>query len=224
VEKMKNYKQHGFTVVEGLLIILVLTVVGFGGYYVWNSNQGKQEEKPASESQTTTNENNSDSQTPAAKETDSWYQHVSKSSEYKIRLADGLVFVKAEDSNPYLSLSTDSLETKEGTKAVVMERQGGRDGSTGMSVNYYETGTETKGFGSKQASFATDSGLIVDKYYYVQETEPDGLGLPKGGKQYTYFITPKDGGAVLTVQYTLDPNDNVNVELVEKMVKTVELK
>lgn len=29
--------QKGFTLVEGLLILLVLSVIGFGGYYVWSS-------------------------------------------------------------------------------------------------------------------------------------------------------------------------------------------
>ncbi len=31
--------QRGFSLVEGLLIVLVLSVVGLGGYYVWNQNQ-----------------------------------------------------------------------------------------------------------------------------------------------------------------------------------------
>jgi len=31
--------QKGFTVVEGLLILLILTVIGFAGYTVWNNNQ-----------------------------------------------------------------------------------------------------------------------------------------------------------------------------------------
>ena len=34
---MKN--QKGFTLVEGLLIALVLSVIGFAGYTVWNNNQ-----------------------------------------------------------------------------------------------------------------------------------------------------------------------------------------
>jgi hypothetical protein len=33
--------QAGFTAVEGLLIALVLAVIGFGGYYVWHSQQPK---------------------------------------------------------------------------------------------------------------------------------------------------------------------------------------
>ncbi len=32
-------KQNGFSVVEGLLIVLVIAIVGFGGWYVWNNNK-----------------------------------------------------------------------------------------------------------------------------------------------------------------------------------------
>lgn len=34
--------QKGFSLVEGLLIILILAVVGFGGWYVWDSNNDEQ--------------------------------------------------------------------------------------------------------------------------------------------------------------------------------------
>ena len=34
-----NLNQKGFTVVEGLLIAVLISVVGFAGYYVWNENQ-----------------------------------------------------------------------------------------------------------------------------------------------------------------------------------------
>lgn len=34
-------KPNGFTAVEALLIILVLAIVGFGGYYVWQNQQNK---------------------------------------------------------------------------------------------------------------------------------------------------------------------------------------
>lgn len=34
---MKN--QNGFTLVEGLLIVLVVSVIGFAGYSVWNNSQ-----------------------------------------------------------------------------------------------------------------------------------------------------------------------------------------
>lgn len=35
---MKN-NQKGFTLIEGLLMLLVVSVIGFGGYYVWQNQQ-----------------------------------------------------------------------------------------------------------------------------------------------------------------------------------------
>ncbi len=37
--------QKGFTLVEGLLIFLVIALVGFGGYYVWNQQQDDESEQ-----------------------------------------------------------------------------------------------------------------------------------------------------------------------------------
>lgn len=57
-------KQSGFTLVEGLLIVLILSVVGFAGYTVWNQNQGKdsnsENSSSLSDSQTTANNDQSD--------------------------------------------------------------------------------------------------------------------------------------------------------------------
>lgn len=38
---MKNKFQAGFTLVEGLLIILIVTIIAFGGYYVWQNQNDK---------------------------------------------------------------------------------------------------------------------------------------------------------------------------------------
>jgi len=38
-------KQNGFTLVEGLLIVLILSVIGFAGYYVWSQNQDDETEQ-----------------------------------------------------------------------------------------------------------------------------------------------------------------------------------
>lgn len=43
--------QKGFTAVEGLLIVLALTVVGFGGYFVW-SRQNNKDPQPSQQTDT----------------------------------------------------------------------------------------------------------------------------------------------------------------------------
>lgn len=52
---MKKY--NGFTLVEGLLIVLILSVVGFTGYYVWNQQQVEEVEITESQTESIPEEN-----------------------------------------------------------------------------------------------------------------------------------------------------------------------
>ena len=224
MNKLRN-NQSGIAHMAIPLIIVVIAVVGLVGWKV-RQNQNNKKSANTTVPQSTiadTQPTNDKSVEKIADETASWLLYSSKNNAYKIRLADGLVFEKAEPDTQWLSLSTYSLVTKAGTKAQVITGKGGRDGVMGMYINYYETGTGTKGFGDKQSSFKTNSGLNVDKYLYVQRTEPDGIGLEKGGKEYNYAITNADGRADLIITYSLAPTDEGNTALVEKMVKTVEM-
>lgn len=67
-------KQSGFTIVEVLLVVLILSVVGFGGYYVWhspnkadktydNSSKSSQATSPSSKKTTTNTPSNSSTST-----------------------------------------------------------------------------------------------------------------------------------------------------------------
>jgi hypothetical protein len=49
-----NKDQKGFTVVEGLLIVLTLAVIGFGGYYVWHTQHKPKTTTPTTAASTTT--------------------------------------------------------------------------------------------------------------------------------------------------------------------------
>lgn len=42
----KYQNELGFTAVEGLLIVLILAVIGFGGYYVWHTQHSKKASTP----------------------------------------------------------------------------------------------------------------------------------------------------------------------------------
>ena len=58
-------KQHGFTLVEGLLIVLILCVVGFAGYYVMNNRDKKSDTSEQTTTQNSTS-NQNETQQPAA--------------------------------------------------------------------------------------------------------------------------------------------------------------
>jgi type II secretory pathway pseudopilin PulG len=49
------FSQKGFTVVEGLLVVLVLSVIGFAGYLVWQKNTDSNQSVQQSETQPTSN-------------------------------------------------------------------------------------------------------------------------------------------------------------------------
>lgn len=212
--KLKN-NQDGIAHLAAILAVVVVVAIGVVGWKVWDNSKNEDTPKTVA---TETKETKK-----ASDKTDDWYQFVSKNDEYSIELANGLSFIDAGDDSPWLSLSTSSLTPNGNQKAKVSKLEGGKDGVMGMYINWYETGTETKGFGVLQSSFKTESGLQVDKYLRVQDSAPaGGIGLEEGGKEYTYFVT-KDA-ANLVITYGIAPNDAENVAIVEKMVKTVDLK
>ena len=85
--------QKGFGHIEALLIILILAVVGFGGYYVWHT----QHDKSAGQS---TNQKAADS-------TSGWTTHTDTSAGYSIKIPKDWEFVK---SQPTINSSDGTVE------------------------------------------------------------------------------------------------------------------
>lgn len=63
---MNKINQKGFTLVEGLLIVLVIAVLGIGGYLVWNKNQSKPAPATSQSSNSTASSNQSAKQNDQA--------------------------------------------------------------------------------------------------------------------------------------------------------------
>jgi len=49
---MKKLNSKGFGIIEALLLIIILAVIGFGGYYVWSNRNDKKNSLPKATSQT----------------------------------------------------------------------------------------------------------------------------------------------------------------------------
>lgn len=209
--------EAGFSPVEVVLVLVVVALVGVVGWLVYkNHSKTANSNTPISNNSTTTTKTTTP--TRSTDKTSKWYLYSSNDGAYKIRLADGLTFIGNNDSTSIYTLEPIALGS---TTAKVVIRNSGGESDHGLYINYFAKSSDATAAGDKQHGFKTDAGLDVEKYYYYQATEPQGLGLSKGGKEYTYRII-NDGKAV-TVTYDVSAGQTVNTDLVEQMVKTVVL-
>jgi hypothetical protein len=210
--------QKGFGTVEIILIIVIVAVIGVVGWFVYKNHNKTTTNSSTATTTTQATKSTTPTTTQPASETDKWYLYTSSGGEYKVRLADGLTFIGSSDSPSIYTLEPIALGS---TSAKVVIQNSGGESDHGLYINYFGKSADASVAGDKQTGFKTQAGLDVEKYYYFQATEPQGLGLSKGGKEYTYRII-KDGKA-LTITYDISPSGTANTDLVEKMVKTVQL-
>lgn len=210
-----KHNQKGFGAVETLLIIVILGLLGGVGWYVYQSqNKHNQKDQPAS----TTNEYKKE---PEVKdETADWLSFTPDSKLYTVKLPDGWTFDHQNDECDCLLSKT--LISKKGTLATIEKVQGGRDGGVGYFIAVDQTDKSAERFAdqyTKIGEFKT-AGLTGTKYMYEQTTEPEGIGLPKGSKEYVYYFI-KDGKGIY-ISYSVTPESENQLELIEKSIKTIE--
>lgn len=209
---MKNNK--GFSLPVVALVVIILGLVGVTGWLIYD----RQNSSKGPNGNTVDSGQNGDSSTNEPDETNDWLTFSPDSQFYSIKLPDGWTFLHQNDECD--CLYSESTEYKVGTPAIISKTQGGRDGITGYFITVYDrdmTGEFSEGY-QKVGTFKT-AGLEGVKYYYEQTTEPDGIGLEKGGKEYIYLF--KKEGKTIYVLYSLNPGTPNNLETVEKSIKTL---
>lgn len=120
--------QNGFTLIEGLLIAVVLSVIGFGGYYVWN----EQNKKPTTASNQSSSNNNQNVAQKTYLEIPELGVKVSMSKDipdmyYSIK-------TRSNDGNKYAVLSSRSLAALEPECAAERTSASGVQGSGAVYV------------------------------------------------------------------------------------------
>lgn len=197
-------KQKGFSLVEGLLVILILTIIGFGGYYVWNRDK----DSTASNSETASqiaqsgvddklieDECDVDDEPSDSCSVDSeddisadWERYESSQGEFSIKIADGLEGVRDTTSDFFIFRTFSSNSGS----AVVRDIDGyGSDGFTALSIytadndNLWQP-TETENL--VEVAFETDSGLEGTKRTYNDPYQPpcEAIGCYLGNKNVIY--------------------------------------
>lgn len=222
---MKKLHQTGFAAIEAVLILVVVGIIGFTGWFVWNAKQNADKSLDAANSseqaKIKAKKAAETNQTQPVDETASWLLYEPPGKQYKVRLADGWKLERYQDSSSLYTFNNNDLFVVEGTKAVVTQVEGGKDGGTGFFLNYATQNLDQiYSPGERQADLKTAAGLTVESYFYVEHNAAEGPGLTEGDSQYTYIIR-KGGNVALVVTYSKGLQVKNQQETVEKVVKTL---
>lgn len=90
---MKN--QKGFTVIEGLLVVIAITLISGVGYYVYNSNQTKQTSNTDAQEATNNNQSSQDSKNEIP---DNWKSY--ESSAYSLKHPSDWIDMQNQENCP----------------------------------------------------------------------------------------------------------------------------
>lgn len=194
-----NKNQKGFALIESLLIILILAVVGFGGYYVWNTQHDKT--KAANSPKSSTPASTSPSSTsPSYFTIKEWGVRApfsaSLTPEYSISNQSGSTW--AYFSSKELNLSDSNCTTNGGYGGIINRIAAGQQimGPTGESSN-------------QTIEAAISSGVIKDyshvgNFYYYYEHPQAACGQ----SEYSQTIQTETETAVEDIAKSLQPTQN----------------
>ena len=214
--------QQGFTRAKLLIVIIIIGIIGATGWLVYDRQNDKDqsvvEHKEPSAQTPATN----DAQATIKDETTDWLLYITPGNEYTIRLADGWKLERYEKTAGLATFSNNDTVLNKGTKAVVTEVNGGKDGSTGFFINFATQNIEQIVTpGTKEPSLKTNDGLEIEKYaWVVSGYSSEGLGPNNGDTQYSYVIR-KSKDKVISVSYSFKPGEVDNSNVIEKVLKTV---
>ncbi|HSX44795.1 MAG TPA: hypothetical protein VLF39_01625 [Candidatus Saccharimonadales bacterium] len=212
---MKKLNESGIGTIETILILIIVSMIGATGWYVWHSKQSTDDSlnkaNQNSYAQTTKITNfdeckkavgskiqetfpeicatkNGQKFTDTSDETANWY--LFNSAKYSIRIPDGWDLTTNTDVKNLFTSSANDIVYKKGTKAKVEETIGGKDFTNIPflldTVSQGPTNADLRGV--KQTDFKTAGGLTVKKYYFVQKEKTPMMDIPFGTKEYTYFV------------------------------------
>lgn len=168
-----NMQQKGFGALEGLLSILILLIVGFGGWYVWNNSSKNDKSSESSSERQTENANlQTDRDAPESNTTPSANtKKYLEIAELGVKLAltdqaEDLTF-SMKDSKTAI-LSSNSLSKAE-PKCAADYRGTENNGVYGVgSLSYFSdpNGYDVFGGDTTNISAFPDATKVNDKYFY----------------------------------------------------------
>lgn len=207
--------QKGFSAVEAIVILVVVALLGLGGWFVWQSNK---DDKPKESSSTSKNKTNTDADADSVELTTKLTSH---NNLFSLLLPGGWKFTNDTELDYAHAIGLENMQYKAGTSAVVVDEMGHRGGgiTTAKFVIQGGSAAELGGYTSgaeEQGTFKTSGGLEGKKYLFTASEKHEEL-VP-GTKVYIYEFV--DGDDIVTMSYQKLPTDPDQLEIVEAAVKT----
>jgi len=184
-------KRNGFGAVEGLLVVVILAVVGFGGYYVFNNQNDNDSPQNSNNSISQTQDSTSDvdQESPRA---DTWKLVTSGQNGFELRVPDGWSALNIQDSDWLYIPNADGTNHNEGSPAEIENLESfGTDGRSRFSIVHFDNTDDfayLTGEEENKGSIKADS--VDGTIYYESPLEPEevgeGIGPAVGVEYYTF--------------------------------------
>lgn len=207
-------RQHGFTLVEVLLSLIVVSFIAFAGYYVWNTQHKAAVDEPSPQPASSS----SAIDDASAREVSSWRIH-SFEANFSIHLPSGWTFGYYKDQDSLVALSTDY---QKGVNSGATDKSGVPDGSSVVSVTALDRSmadSVVKDATSQTAFKLGQSSASAIKYITEYDKIPGSPLNGTGAKKYNYVYYKED--KLLNVTYNYKPDDGDKLTVVEQMVGTI---
>lgn len=220
------HKQKGFTLVEVLLVVLVVSFIGFAGYYVWDNQTSKEKSSANSYSSKKATKKKNKSTDITAK----WETYETPDKLFSVKIPDGLHVQKTYDGS---QLTITPLTYVKDAPVTYEDIPYSKNTARALSIYFYngETAwlegideTADKAGILKKSTLKTRDGLDITKYHFTQK-DPVFVGLGEYGVNDGFFgYSIKKGNQSVTIQYNFDSGDEVDIDLIEKVVTSTEIK
>ncbi|HVX24525.1 MAG TPA: hypothetical protein VG992_04265 [Candidatus Saccharimonadales bacterium] len=216
----------GFSAVESLLVLIIILLISFIGYYVWHTNQtvDKVNKQAVSELHPTVTKR------PAC--SGSNYQGVTYAAPhnwYSFCVPNGwkVYYNNGQTGSSVISEPADMIYRAKVKPFIAAT--GGKDGAFPFGVFYNDNDSDGNSSGRLAGYTATGTvqaqGVTGTAYYHltgVNDSVGAGLAdLTPGTKQYVYDF--HKGKADLGIQYLIEPGDKDQTALIQALVQTVKM-
>jgi hypothetical protein len=217
-------RQAGVSAVEGLLMLIIIAILGFTGWYVWHSNQQTNKIQAETTQSIVTPKLSTGAACTDTANTYKGNVYTETYAAYSFCIPDGWkLYWDGDKTDSSLLGSAADLTYKAGTKPFV-GKAGGKEGPFPFSIFYnakVDSSAEARDSSWMNGGTIKTQGISGILYTRTETAdETNGLGgVPKGTLQYDFAF--QKGASSLVLEYNIFPGDKNQTALIKNVVSTL---